>query len=701
MIAPTGELASEALRYACSFAQEGLYATNLRRPGDAALNASMRWRIRGELNHGVLERAWQTLVARHEMLRTRFVVEGERVEQVVEKSLAANVSIVDCSALDRTIVESEILRIAAKDSRAPFDIARAPLWRLTRLVLDPTDSVLLVTAHQLACDGWSFGIIARELGTICAALVHGREPELAPLMTTFGAFARWQRAALTDDALAEEFELLRTDFAGEIAVDIPVDLPRPAMWTSHVQTRSRVLDLEATRRYLDDARGVGSTPFMAMLAAVAMVLRKRSASNALAITTQVVGRDDVDLEGVVGPFVNSLPLRFDFAESASLADVVTSVGEMLANALELRHVPYERIADAVLPVSSDDRGAACAINFLYQKAFTQDVDYGTFRIESEHSRPGGTPYDLNIYVVERPAGWRLSCDYNPDLFRAETIDSILDRFECTVADGVDRREPVIFFHSDLFADGYYADQIAASIETRRVIPVSPHGVGNRPLLPTIDAMAADYVATIDTIVPRGPYRLVGFCSGALVAFEVARLLRERGESVEGVVLINATAPVRPVVPFRDSLIRTIGCNARLSPRLRESLCYNIARFNRALLGGPQTTARFLRNLFASIVLRRGAATSLTRGETFLRERGDAASELSFAHISAALSHRPHFYDGPVTLVWSVEQTNLTGDATQGWNRLATSVTTVSMSGGHVAPLHDLVGELSQKLRTLL
>ena len=700
MISKASGSSAIVARYPSSFAQAVYYATNFRRPNDPALNATMRWRVRGELGPGVLERAWEMLVTRHEMLRTSFVATGDRVEQVVCRSVSAHVSVVDCSALDPAIVEDEIDRIAAVDARASFDLANAPLWRLTRLVLRPSESVLLVTAHEIACDGWSFGLIARELGSLCAALSRGEKANLVDPTTTYGDFARWERSARTRETLKEECELLRNDFSASPRVDIATDFPRPPNWTSRVDTRSRALDVRATRRFLDEARTSGRTAFVAMLAVSAIVLSEHSNGDSLAITTQVAGRDDVDLETIVGPFVNSIPLRLDIPVGASLVDVIARVADMLDNALELRHVPYSRIVESVMPVRADVAGPKRGLNFLYQKAFTQDVDYGAFRIESEHSRPGGSQYDLNLYVVERPSGWRLSCDYNPDLFALETIEAMLDRFEKIVAGGLDRREPALFFHSDLFADGYYAEQVAAAVTRRRVVPIGPHGIGTRPLLPTIDAMAEDYVATIDAIQQHGPYRLLGFCAGALVAFEVARKLRERGETIEQLVLINATAPIRPIVPFRDSIIRSIATNPRLSPRLREIVCYNVARLNRALVRGPRATLAFVGKL-ASSILRRPSSANTVTSEDVVRARGEAVSELSFAHIAAALSHHPHHYDGEVTLVWSVEQTNLTGDTTQGWNRLASSVKVIEMSGGHVAPLHELIGELSEILGTLL
>jgi thioesterase domain-containing protein len=701
MISIEAQSVAGGVRYPCSFAQERFLLAERDRPGDPAFNVTMRWRICGDLNQNVLEQAWRILLARHEALRTGFALTNGRFEQIVNPSAALRISIIDCSALDRKVADVEIDRVASADARAPFDVATAPLIRVTRVVIEPHNSILVVTAHQLICDGWSFGILAREMGQICDALAAGTRPELPELTTNFGEYARWQRTALTDDALAEEFDLLRGDISGSGAFELPTDNPRPERWSSNVDTRTRVLDRSSVERLLHDARELGATPFMAFLATLTLLLRERSGASSITLTTQVAGRDDVDLEGLVGLFVNTMPLRLEVSAGRSFDEVLGAANNVIANAFELRHVPFERVAGFLFGPQLPDRGGPCAVNFVYQKAFTQNAEYRTFRLESQHSRPGGSSCDLGFYIVERPGEWRLSCDYNPDLFEAQTVDALLARFEELIARGVDRRDPVLFFHSDLFADGFYAEEIAAAIPDHRIVPVAPHGIGEFPILDTIDAMADDYVARIGTIQPAGPYRLAGFCAGAQVAIEVARRLRERGAVVEQVVLINATAPVRPLLPFRDRILHAIGCNPKLGAGIRTALVYNIARLNRALLRGPRTTARFGLRLLLSLMQKNRFGMGLHEGETYLRQRGSPRTELSFAHIIAVLAHHPHYYDGDVTLIWSVDQPSLTEEPTQGWHRLARSVSVVPMSGGHVAVLHSLVGQLSQILSDVL
>ncbi|MDB5039626.1 MAG: hypothetical protein JWN27_352 [Candidatus Eremiobacteraeota bacterium] len=691
----------EQVSYPCSFSQERLLRADALRPGDPAANASLRWKIRGDLKQATLEQSWQLLVARHEILRTRFELRGGTCRQIVEPDAALHIAVVDCSVLDKASIGDEIARIAAAEARRPFDLSKAPLIRITRVVTDSTTSVLLVSAHQMVCDGWSFGILAREMGEICDALQGARRPRLPELFSTFGTFARWQRGALTDETLAEELTLLREDFRRAVPFALSTDRPRQEQWSSNVQTCSRVLDSADAQRFVDDARVQGATPFMAMLAAAVVVLAERSRAATVTLTTQVACRDEVDIENVVGAFVNTIPLQVDVSRGQGLVKLLAQVGDVVANAIELRHVPFDCVAETLFGPVRQGHGAPCDVNFVYQKAFTADAAYTSFTIESEHSRPGGTSCDLNLYVVERPKSWRASCDYNPDIFNQATIESLLDRFEQVISRGVDSREVALFFHSDLFASGYYADEIAAAISEYRIVPVDPHGIGNLPMLPTIDAMADDYVARLDQLQPRGPYRLIGFCSGAQVAFEVARRLKEKNEVVEQVILINATAPVNSIIPFRDQIIRAVAFNAKFSIGLRETICYNVARLNRALLRGPLATAQFIGRMMRALLLRRKVGSELQPGESYVRKKGDLRSEVSIGHIASVLAHRPHHFPGDVTLIWSTDQASLTNEESQGWRRLVEHVSVVPMSGGHVAPLHSLVGELSRILQETL
>jgi thioesterase domain-containing protein len=264
--------------------------------------------------------------------------------------------------------------------------------------------------------------------------------------------------------------------------------------------------------------------------------------------------------------------------------------------------------------------------------------------------------------------------------------------------------PLFYLHSDLFADGVYCRNLAAAIGSAQPLhALAPHGTYDLPLLPTIEAMARDYVPRIRAIQPQGPYRLGGFCVSGLIAYEVARLLSAEGQVVDDVVLINAAAlPTRAIAPM-DGIVRTIGRNPRLSPRLRERLCYNVARLHGDLLDGPRGAASFLRGRVLQWIRRgRRRPTTLDANPSpFEKRSGNRETENSFAHLVAALTYHPKPYGGRVTLIWSVDQAESWNDAAAGWQQVAREVRVVPMTGGHVSPLQDGLPELSKILAKVL
>ena len=257
------------------------------------------------------------------------------------------------------------------------------------------------------------------------------------------------------------------------------------------------------------------------------------------------------------------------------------------------------------------------------------------------------------------------------------------------------RPPLIYFHGDLFAEGLYSRRLAAALGSNQpVYAVAPHGTAGLPMLPTVEDMARNYAELIRAVQPNGPYRLSGICASGLIAYEVARILRSQGEVVERLILTNsAPMPTKRINAF-DGLVRRFGLNPRLKPRLRDRLCYNIARLHAGAVAGPfafmSTGARILR----SLVVRSQPSAATLEPEPFEKRRGARETENSFAHIVAAFTYHPEPYDGEVTLLWAVDQETMLNDWTMGWGVLARHVEVMSMSGGHIAALNERIEELA-------
>jgi thioesterase domain-containing protein len=264
------------------------------------------------------------------------------------------------------------------------------------------------------------------------------------------------------------------------------------------------------------------------------------------------------------------------------------------------------------------------------------------------------------------------------------------------------RPPLFYLHGDLFAQGLYARKLAAAIGSDQpVFSIAPHGTEGLPLLTTVESMARDYVERIRRIQPHGPYRLGGFCASGLVAYEIACILRAAGETVDAVLLLNSSPLPNERIAALDWLVRRIGSDARLSSRVRDSLCYNLARVHAALVTGPVATVSVLRRLLSASVRRSRTNVDPLEPEHFEQRRGAEDTKNSFAHIVAALTYHPRRYAGDVTLIWGEEQATIFEERTMGWGAVAEHVTIVSMRGGHVGSLSGRVEELAGAFHTAL
>jgi amino acid adenylation domain-containing protein len=279
------------------------------------------------------------------------------------------------------------------------------------------------------------------------------------------------------------------------------------------------------------------------------------------------------------------------------------------------------------------------------------------------------------------------------------IDAPLVSFN---ADGT--QPPFIYFHNDALAEGTYCRRLATLLGSDQPIhTIAPHGSAGLPLVPTIEAMAAGVMPLVRAAQPAGPYRLGGFCAGGYVAFEVARQLRDAGERVERVVLINAATPFRGTLIDPAPLIHRIGRLARLNPYLRESLVYNIARLAEAAGTGPRAVGAFIAKRLRGYAKRTQHDDAVVADtlESFQRESGSQQTEQYLNNLVATATYHPLPYDGSVDLIWSMEQDSPHDDLPTGWRAFTTGVNLIPMPGRHVSPLHDRIDDLGTLLSGLV
>ncbi len=396
-------------------------------PFNPALNVAVRWRLEGNVVHAHLEEAWRVIIGRHQTLRTAFVSTGGEPRQIIAPDVSFHIPVVDLTAMSDEAAAAEAERLAALEAKKTFDITQAPLIRVTHIRVRSDISMILVTAHHTVCDGWSVGVLAEEMGEMCAALSEGRAAMLPELPKTYADYTaqECEWLAATEGTRRKELAQLWRDFE---QFEILPDKARPPVQTPNGEIVSRLLDRDFTDALKDFARKNHCTLFMVAYAALLALLHRYSGQTDITIGTQFAGRDEVEFERLVGTFVNTVALRTDVGGDPTFRELLERARDTVTDAIELRYVPLEELIEIVNPKRDLSRNALFSINFVFQRSFIKNQTYGSFKLVDLPSRSAGPICDLNFFMVERPEGWRASCEFNTDLYRRATVDRLLQRW---------------------------------------------------------------------------------------------------------------------------------------------------------------------------------------------------------------------------------------------------------------------------------
>ena len=420
--------ARRLVRYPASLGQQRFWVLDKLEPGNPALNVAVRWRIEGNLPIELIEKAFALIVDRHETLRTSFEeIDGEPF-QVVRPEVSLRVPSIDLTVRPEADALTECDRIARAEATTPFDLLIAPLIRVTHVRVRPDVAIVLVTAHHTVCDGWSIGLLAREMGAICAALQAGRRPVLPDLPITYGDYAAWQREEILRDGFAPDLAYWSEALKGLEFFELPTDFPRRSALGSAGAIQSQLLDRPLTDKLAVVANQNGCTLFMLAYAALVTLLHRYTGATDIAVGTQVAGRDEVEIEDVVGLFINTLVLRADLTGEPSFLELLERARGVIVEALEHEAMPLQKVIEVLTPKRFAGHNAVFSVNFIYQRSFIENTDYGTFRLVDLPSWSAGALHDLNFFMVERPEGWRLSCEYNNALYLQASIERLLRHF---------------------------------------------------------------------------------------------------------------------------------------------------------------------------------------------------------------------------------------------------------------------------------
>ena len=289
-------------------------------------------------------------MARHETLRTRFVLSGDAArasDRAAARAMA--LPITDLSAMPQAEREARVRQITDSEARRPFDLEAGPLLRVQLLRLAAEEHLLLLNVHHIVSDGWSMGVLWRELAADYTAFVNGQPPDLPRLPIQYADYAVWQREWLQGEVLERQLGYWKEKLADLSTLELPTDRPRPPVPSNQGAHLTFDLPEPLTQALRELSRREGTTLFMTLLAAFQVLLHRYSGQEDIAVGTPIAGRGRTELEGLIGFFVNTLVLRSDLSGNPAFTELLARVRETALGAYTHQDLPFEKLVEELAP----------------------------------------------------------------------------------------------------------------------------------------------------------------------------------------------------------------------------------------------------------------------------------------------------------------------------------------------------------------
>lgn len=422
---PTFDATGTANCFPCSATQDRCWFLDRLNPGNPALNVAIRWNVNGRFSAASFEAAFRAVIARHEILRTRFVEDAGRPMQQVMEHAAFRLSEIDIRTTPEAEQDGRVEAIASESAALPFDLTQPGPIRATLIRLGNDRAILAITVHQICFDGWSIGVLGREIGACAAAFDAGTTADLPDLPLQYGDYAMWQQEYFESDAFAEDLAPWRKRLQDVPYFELQPDFPRPLERSSACAMVKTDLSPAFGEQLNAEAHKRAMSPFAYGAGVLSAMLSRCAETPEVTIGTQVAGRTEVDLEPLIGVFINNVVLRFATPGSKTLNDHLTHAKAVVQEGLIGQNVPFNKLVEIVNPARDPSRTPLISVNFILQHAFMETARYGDFEMSSAPSHAPGAIYDLSFVLIGRATGWRMTLEYNADLFDAATAEDLL------------------------------------------------------------------------------------------------------------------------------------------------------------------------------------------------------------------------------------------------------------------------------------
>ncbi len=413
-----------------SFAQQRLWFLDQLAPGSANYNIPTVLRLKGDLNLDALERSVREIVRRHESLRTTFSEEKGTPLQVIHETIDIPFNVVDLSALTPEEAEAKAREMAEVEAATPFDLSKGPLFRGMIIKLADQDHLALFTLHHTISDGWSMGILVREVATLYPAFLNDAASPLPDLTIQYADFAVWQRYWLQGEVLEKQLSFWK-DLIGENppVLELPTDFKRPAMQTFNGRTLHSILSPDLTGQLLQFSQNENATLFMTLLAAFQTMLYRYSGQDKILTGSPIANRTMAETEPLIGFFVNTLVLPADFSSVTDFRSLVKQIRQTTLQAYAHQDLPFEQLVEAVQPERDMSHSPLFQAAFILQNMTMDKLELPGLTLEPFEAESTVSKYDLTLNAAETEQGIECYFEYNTDLFTESTIQRMMAHFE--------------------------------------------------------------------------------------------------------------------------------------------------------------------------------------------------------------------------------------------------------------------------------
>ena len=420
-----------------SYGQEALWLVDRLAPGRATYNVSTGYWMRGRLDVPALTRAMAEVVARHEALRTALRDHGDGPVQEIAERLEVTLPVYDVAGSDEEERRAKARELAMAEGRVPFNLFQPPLWRLRLLRLADDEHLLVVVVHHVIYDGWSMGVFARDLAAAYAHLTGDEVPVDHPAPAVqYADYAMWQREWLAGSRGVELVDFWRQRLAGAPVLEFPTDRPRPPQITYDGSVQRLLLPALVRARVRRLAQAEGVTANTVLTAAFLTSLHRYSGQDDLVIGSPTANRGQVEVEDLIGYFINLLVIRGDLSGDPDTRQLLARIGRVMSDAVAHGELPFERLVHALRPTRDPSRSPLFQIAFAYQNA-GDPLAMAGLDVREESLEPGTSRFDMSWNVTETADGFELYVEYNTDLFDAETIAQHLRHYACLLTGMLD------------------------------------------------------------------------------------------------------------------------------------------------------------------------------------------------------------------------------------------------------------------------